>query len=144
MLAMANGTEDEFELNSLFSKIYYPVLTSVGLVGNVFNIIIMSSDVMLKHSSSINLLGLAVADILSLIFYTFKYAVYKAWAVIEPHEFHVYLCVYNNWLLVAANRVTFFITIAFTIERFLAVSFPIKYKAWCSVRKTKVMHRYTS
>ena len=126
---------------NLFGKIYYPTIACVGIIGNISNIIIMSRPSMRKYSSSIYLLGLAVADILVVTFgATLKYSVFKAWVVTSPRWFHEYLCVYNSWLIVSSNRLTWLITMAFTVERFIVVAFPMKYKRIIlSVKNTKVI-----
>ena len=81
-------------LPSFFScslQVYYPAVVVVGITGNILNIIIMTRPSMINYSSTIYLLGLAVADITVLIFQTtFKYIVYKGWHVVNPRGFHVF------------------------------------------------------
>ncbi|ELU10700.1 hypothetical protein CAPTEDRAFT_191066 [Capitella teleta] len=121
-----------------FSQVYYVCLATIGISGNILNLAVMSKSSMSALSSTVYLKGLAVADILALIFQSIlKYTVFKAYSVHNPPAFHVYLCVYNNWVLVGAVRTTFWITVGFTIERYVAIAHPLWGKTWCTVSRAK-------
>lgn len=127
------------ELKEYFGRIYYPIVVTIGIGGNIFNIIILSNKAMTKYSCTQYLLGLACADILVLTFQTtFKYVLQKSWQITEPREFHVYLCVFNNWILIGAVRTTFWVTVGFTIERYIAIAHPLFGKTWCTISRARV------
>ncbi|ELT92370.1 hypothetical protein CAPTEDRAFT_191249 [Capitella teleta] len=124
--------------SNLFGKIYYSLVVFVGLVGNTLNLVILSKRNLTLFSSTVYLIGLACADILVLIFQTtLKYVVYKSWVVTGPHEFMNFVCVYNNWILIGAVRASFWITVGFTIERYIAIAHPLWGKRWCTVSRAK-------
>ena len=133
-----NSTNTD-EIVTLVAKIYFPIVTALGITGNSFNLMILSRKKLIVQSSSIYLIGLAIVDILVLIFQAFfKYVLYKAFGVEEPFWLFLYLCVYNHWALVGAIRSSYWVTVAFTIERWITISFPVQGKVWCTSKRAKV------
>ena len=135
---MNNSTSVDLIVSTI-AKIYFPIVVVVGLSGNIINLIILSQRQLIGLSSSIYLIGLAISDILVLIFQaTFKYILYKAFKVTNPLWLFSFLCIYNHWLLVGAIRASFGITVAFTIERWISITFPIRGKLLCTKQRAKV------
>ena len=121
------------------ARVYYPTVVVIGITGNIINIIVLSRKRMNFSSSNIYLLGLAFADITVLIFQTtFKYIFYKTYNIKTNHGFFEFLCVYNNWLLIGAIRTSFWITVGFTVERYIAIAHPMRGRRWCTKSRAKV------
>lgn len=111
----------------------------LGLVGNGVSIRVLMSKRM-KTSTSIYLIALAVWDMLILFCFLlvfslpvlFKSSLGNFFTAMSPHV--VYL-VYP--LSLTAHTATVYITVGFTVERFVAVCFPLKAAQWCSRQKAR-------
>lgn len=124
---------------SIFSKVYYVTTATLGLIFNILNIFILTRSRMIKHSSSVFLLGVSVADLLTVLFQIiFKYIVYGILKVRTPEWFFVFLCVYNHWLIVAMIRSSFFILLSFTILRYVSIKYSVKGRMWGKPKTAKV------
>lgn len=138
--SQVNNTElAEDTTLDILGKVYYPCVIVTGIIGNVINMAVLSRPALIKHSSNVYLLGLAIADLLVLVFQVnFKYAVYKAYHVTRPRDFFAFLCVYNQGILIGAVRTSFWITVALSVDRYIAVSHPLMARSWSTPWKAKV------
>ncbi|CAH1250789.1 GPR139 [Branchiostoma lanceolatum] len=118
---------DQEEALLIAIKVYYSLLVIVGLPANVLTLYILlqrckrsGED---RCTSSLYLIALAIADSLVLITIVIIYQMILS--MVPPGEF----CPYLNMLDYGAHNASIWIIVAYTIERFIGVYFPVwKYK----------------
>ncbi|XP_078583650.1 uncharacterized protein LOC144866209 [Branchiostoma floridae x Branchiostoma japonicum] len=104
-------------------KVYYSLLIIVGLPANLLTLHILiqrcrrgGED---RCTSSLYLIALAIADSLVLITIVIVYEM--IFSMVPPGEF----CPYLNMLEYGAHNASIWIIVAYTIERFIGVYFPV-------------------
>ncbi|KAI8519103.1 hypothetical protein Bbelb_023600 [Branchiostoma belcheri] len=118
---------DEEEALLVAIKVYYSLLVIVGLPANVLTLYILlqrcARSCEDRRASSLYLIALAIAD--SLVLITIVIIYQMIFSVVPPGEF----CPYLNVLDYGAHNASIWIIVAYTIERFIGVYFPVwKYK----------------
>ena len=114
------------------------VFCVVGVMGNVLAFITFSTKSVRTSTTSVYLRALAVADVLVLITALFRYKTYKIFLTDEQDidtvlHFDPYIQVYVepiHWMALGSSS---FITIVLSLERYMAVKFPLYTKRSCSV-----------
>ena len=109
-----------------------------GFLGNILAFITFSTKSVRQSTTSVYLRALAIADILVLITALFRYKTYKIFLTDEQDlnsvlHFDAYIEVYVepfHWMSLGSSS---FITIILSLERYLAVKFPLVTKRSCSV-----------
>lgn len=118
-------------------QILFPIIMTVGLVGNTLNIVVLSRRWMIS-STNYYLLALAIFDSLYLIFnlviflptfdslkYMWEVKTYlKAIAYIRPT-----VDIFSNCSI--------WLTVTFTVERYIGVRHPMKGKVWCTPQRAR-------
>ncbi|KAK3602745.1 hypothetical protein CHS0354_017201 [Potamilus streckersoni] len=115
-----------------------PVLIILGAVCNILVIVIMRSTYFQNVSTSLYISVNALVDFGSLVF------------VLPPHWIHVnfpwiishgpnsdIMCKVLNFLGWYTSDYGIILTVAMTIERAIAMRFPLKAASWCTLRKVK-------
>ena len=114
------------------------VLCLFGMVGNVLAFVTFSTKSVRKSTTSVYLRALAIADVFVLLTALFRYKSYKIFLT-EENEldsvffFDAYAEVYIeplHWISLGSSS---FITIALSLERYMAVKFPLFTKRSCSI-----------
>lgn len=112
----------------------------VGIFGNILNVLVLTQKNMRQQSSSHVYLGaLAVTDIFMLasaIPYAFGYA-QKSSGVHSHTGFYAHYICYTNGLQAAFIVTSIWITVALTIERFIAISWPLIAKRICTPSRAR-------
>ncbi|XP_064599459.1 FMRFamide receptor-like [Liolophura sinensis] len=118
--------------------IYFPVITTLALIGNALTVSVLRKDV-LNSSSTAYLLGLAVADLLFAIF--FAPTIFRVYLSAMPlRSFQTFYAFYASYFLPLVNTfhtAAVWVTTAFTIERFVAVAMPMKAQKYCTKSRAK-------
>ncbi|ODM90068.1 FMRFamide receptor [Orchesella cincta] len=108
--------------------VFVPIVVIIGVIGNGVAICIFRSKSM-RSSTNIYLTGLAVSDLLYLLF---SFSIYKKfqsiWAYWEYTPFGL-------WLTDCFSSTSVWLTVSFTIERYIAVCHPMKRKAYCTEKR---------
>ncbi|XP_069138819.1 uncharacterized protein [Argopecten irradians] len=114
----------------------YPIIIFLGTVGNVISFVVMIRKTMIHSSTCFYLAVIAVVDTLVLFFSGIRswFAVINGWdaIILSPTACKVFnfltyfLFQYSAWLLVAM-----------TIERFIAIHFPLKAVEYATVSRAK-------
>ncbi|KAK6167834.1 hypothetical protein SNE40_021772 [Patella caerulea] len=118
-------------------KILVPFVAAIGLLGNSLNVLVLRHPFMKGISTNFYLFVLCLADITYLILtlcLSFKHC-----SDSDQHVSAFYFIVYARPLTDLAGNVAVWITVVFTIERYIGVKHPLKGKIWCTVKKAKVI-----
>ncbi|XP_048376282.1 probable G-protein coupled receptor 139 [Stegostoma tigrinum] len=119
--------------------IYYPILATVGVPANLITILILSrGKCNLSKCITRYLLAMAVADLLVLIFEVILYQIKEAYF---SHSFLNYtpICSLNLALLYASIDCSVWLTVFFTIDRFIAICSQSLRTKYCTPRNAAVI-----
>jgi len=110
-----------------------PVIALVGLIGNVLSFVVFVGTYIRHLSSSIYLAALSVADS------GFLLCILVSWGVNSGLD----LFTQNGWcqtfiyLTYVSTFLSVWYVVAFTVERYIAVHFPLKRQELCTTRRAK-------
>ncbi|KAK2725582.1 FMRFamide receptor-like isoform X2 [Artemia franciscana] len=117
-------------------RVLVPIVVAVGVLGNIVSMVILMSRGM-RSSTNLYLTALATSDtlylicifILSLEHYPGTNDVsYRAYWHARP---------YCMWLTDASSNTSVWITVSFTIERYIAVCYPMRRQSLCTESRAK-------
>jgi hypothetical protein len=118
------------------------VVCCVGIIGNIINIIVLSRKMMVKKSNtSIYLTALAIVDIIVTVA-TLPISVGRIMELPELSRyqgFYAYFIVYIYPCQRMFHDTANWITVALTVERYIAISLPLFYKSICSPSRARLI-----
>lgn len=120
----------------IVKQILIPIIASAGIIGNILNIIVLRNRKM-RSSTNVYLSALAVSDMLYLIF-TFTLSFVHCNLPEQP-ESAFYFIPRARVLSDLFGNTAVWLTVAFTIERYIGVCHPMRGKVWCTVGKAKIL-----
>lgn len=141
-LVSANYTENVYGKEALentrfiVQKILSPTVSAIGFLGNTLSIIVLSRRRM-QSSTNVYLIALSVCDLLYLFFsvtLSFVHCSYET----QP-KFAFYYIPYARVLADVFGNIAVWLTVSFTVERYVGVRYPMKGRVWCTVRKAKMI-----
>ena len=113
-------------------------------MGNTLSVMVFSSKEMLGSSSNVYLLLLAVSDsayllcvLMTKILSTFR-CLYFVESTVDVFNRSVILCKALQYLLDVFSDYSTCLILSFTVERFIAVYRPIRFKELCTVQRARV------
>lgn len=118
------------------------VLVFVGLVGNALNVVVFRKYLG-KHSPSVFIFVLAISDSVYLITVFLSRLLATLRCLHAPHTSIDFinrnniLCKLFQFLMDWSSDCSSMLILCFTIERFIAVRFPMRVKQWCTIGRTK-------
>lgn len=126
----------------LFSSL---ILVCLGLIGNFLSVAVFSSKDMRCISSNVYLLLLAISDsmyLLSVLFYKLlthlRCLFLPAITSLDIANMSSFLCISLQCLVDYFSDYSTCLIMAFTIERFIAVYLPHRFKEICTVKRARV------
>lgn len=139
-----NGTVDNFSPNGSMPKLpkaievlqlyYTPILVFFGIFGNTISVYVFFRTKLKKHSSSFYLAALGISDSIFLV------CLYANW--LNMFQINLYHKPVLCHVLIYSSAVCSFMSVwlvaAFTIERFIAVKYPLLRASICTTRRAKL------
>ena len=130
-------TSRELHLTRMIvQRFMVPIIVSLGIIGNIFNIVVLRHPKM-RSSTNIYLLALACCDSIYLLFtlsLSFLHCSNQ-----EQSALSFYYIPYGRVISDLFANTAVWLTVSFTLERYIGVCYPMKGKAWCTVGKAKIV-----
>lgn len=113
---------------------YTPILVYLGSLGNCLSLVVFFGREMCQYSSSVYLGALAISDT------GFLMSVFVVWLnMLEVSVFNrPGFCQFIIYLTTLCSFMSVWLVVAFTIERFIAVEYPLYRQSMCTVARAKV------
>ncbi|XP_064211809.1 thyrotropin-releasing hormone receptor isoform X6 [Tribolium castaneum] len=119
-------------------RVFVPIVVCIGVGGNTVTVMVLTRKRM-RCSTNIYLTALAVADIIYLLFvFVLSFSVYDN---INDRKYELFWRFFGltHWLCDAASNASVWLTVSFTLERYIAVCHPIKGKVLCTENRAKII-----
>lgn len=119
-------------------RVAVPLLMVIGLFGNLITVIIMTRRRM-RSTTNMYLAALAFVDMLYLVL-TFLLGL-SHYPNMAANKYYAYwkLRPFLMMLTDACSNTSVWLTVTFTIERYIAVKYPMKGKVWCTEARAKML-----
>ncbi|KAJ9600366.1 hypothetical protein L9F63_009336, partial [Diploptera punctata] len=116
-------------------RYYIAILILLGTIGNCISVLVFFTTKLRKLSSSFYLAALAISDTGFLI------ALFMAWlnSFGVPLFYITGLCKMNTYLQYVCSFLSAWLVVAFTVERFIAVRYPLRRPSMCTVARAKLV-----
>nr|AAP45004.1 peptide receptor GPCR [Drosophila melanogaster] len=141
MDANESAGEDEemlriaFFIGHFVHQYYIPVLCCTGSIGNILSVFVFFRTKLRKLSSSFYLAALAVSDT---CFLAGLFAQWLNFLNVDIYNQN-YFCQFFTFFSYLASFCSVWFVVAFTVERFIAVIYPLKRQTMCTVRRAKIV-----
>ncbi|XP_061396480.1 cysteinyl leukotriene receptor 1-like [Musca vetustissima] len=114
---------------------YVPIIVGTGTIGNILSVVVFFKTKLRKLSSSFYLAALAVSDT------CFLFGLFIQWLnFMDVHIYNrEYFCQFFTFFSNLACFCSVWFVVAFTVERFIAVMYPLKRQTMCTVRRAKMV-----
>lgn len=112
-----------------------PIVATVGLLGNILNILVLFQPSM-RTSTNVYLLVLSLADSVFLLFNFILSILDCSRRDLAETAYH--FNPYGRFVSNYSGNVAVWVTVVFTVERYIAVCHPIHGKVWCTVNRAKL------
>ncbi|XP_008548250.1 pyrokinin-1 receptor [Microplitis demolitor] len=123
-------------LLDLFHKFYIPFIILLGLVGNLLSCIVFLNTHLKMRSSSYYLAALAMTDFSFLIALMFVWLNFRVgWRVFNEDGW----CEILVYVSAVCSSLSVWLTVAFTVERFIAVQYPLHRPYICTIARAKMI-----
>ncbi|XP_050699410.1 thyrotropin-releasing hormone receptor-like [Eriocheir sinensis] len=128
-----NFTDEQWGVVRQLNLYYVPLLIVVGFVGNLLSCVVFLNTRLRMRSSSYYLAALAVADV------TYLFILFLVWLdMLGFNTFNVnVMCQLEIYLGSVSSSLSVWLTVAFTVERFIAVQYPLQRPTVCTVHRAK-------
>ncbi len=122
-------------MNAVFTNI----VVILGTVGNALTIVILTNRVM-RSSTNVYLSALAVWDIVVLVCTLLLIGIEAIPEAVSYRNYvYAYVVAWIYPLALVAQTATIWLTVSFTVERYIAVCHPLKAARMCTIRRAKIV-----
>ncbi|EDV51233.2 neuropeptides capa receptor [Drosophila erecta] len=124
-----------FFIGDFVHQFYIPVVCCTGSIGNILSVFVFFRTKLRKLSSSFYLAALAVSDT---CFLAGLFAQWLNFLNVDIYNRN-YFCQFFTFFSYLASFCSVWFVVAFTVERFIAVIYPLKRQTMCTVRRAKIV-----
>lgn len=120
-----------YNIGDFLTHYYLPAVVLVGGIGNILSVIVFYKTKLKKLSSSYYLAALGISDTCFLI------CAFVSWLnYININIFNKnYFCQFFTFTSGLCSFLSVYFVVAFTVERFIAVLYPLKRQTMCTVKR---------
>lgn len=119
-------------------RVAVPLLMVIGVFGNLITVIIMTRRRM-RSTTNMYLAALALVDMFYLVL-TFLLGLSHYPNMAQPrYQLYWHLRPFLMMLTDACSNTSVWLTVTFTIERYIAVRYPMKGKVWCTEARARML-----
>lgn len=122
----------------VIQRVLTPCLVIGGILGNLINIAVLTQKSMRHSSTNIYLSVLALFDILYLLF-AFTMSLKHYDSIVNTNAYIRYNKPIGKPLVDTFSNTTVWLTLTFTIERYIGVCHPMKGKKWCTAKRAQIV-----
>lgn len=122
-------------ISDFVNKYYVPIICCTGSIGNILSVFVFFMTKLRKLSSSFYLAALAISDT------CFLCGLFVQWLnFLNVNIYNLnYFCQFFTFISYLASFCSVWFVVAFTVERFIAVMYPLKRQIMCTVRRAKIV-----
>lgn len=122
-------------ISDFVNKYYVPIICCTGSIGNILSVFVFFMTKLRKLSSSFYLAALAISDT------CFLCGLFVQWLnFLNVNIYNQnYFCQFFTFFSYLASFCSVWFVVAFTVERFIAVMYPLKRQIMCTVRRAKIV-----
>lgn len=124
-----------FFIGDVLTHYYTPGLVLVGSIGNILSVLVFFKTKLRKLSSSFYLAALGISDTCFLIGAFISWLNYVNIKIYNQE----YYCQFFTYFSGLCSFLSVWFVVAFTVERFIAVLYPLKRQTMCTVRRAKIV-----
>ncbi|ALC43671.1 CG33696 [Drosophila busckii] len=124
-----------FMISDCVNKYYVPIICCTGSIGNILSVFVFFMTKLRKLSSSFYLAALAISDTCFLIGLFVQWLNFLNVNIYNRN----YFCQFLTFFSYLASFCSVWFVVAFTVERFIAVMYPLKRQIMCTVRRAKIV-----
>ncbi|XP_055606082.1 neuropeptides capa receptor [Uranotaenia lowii] len=123
------------ELLSVINFYYIPALVLFGSIGNILSVLVFFKTKLKKLSSSYYLAALGLSDTCYLV------GLFVPWLNLIDIKIYTLegYCQFFTFFSNLCSFLSVWFVVAFTVERFIAVMYPLKRQTMCTVRRAKIV-----
>jgi hypothetical protein len=121
-----------YQLGDFLTHYYTPFLVFFGSIGNILSVIVFFKTKLRKLSSSYYLAALGISDTCFLLG---AFASWLNYVNINIYN-REYYCQFFTYISGLCSFLSVWFVVAFTVERYIAVLYPLKRQTMCTVKRT--------
>lgn len=132
---MADDTWMSVKIIDSITFYYTPLIVLAGSIGNILSVLVFFKTKLRKLSSSYYLAALGVSDTCFLLT---SFCQWFNFADVNLYNQNVF-CQFFTYVSFVSCFLSVWYVVAFTVERFIAVLYPLKRQTMCTVRRAKIV-----
>ncbi|CAD5209939.1 unnamed protein product [Bursaphelenchus okinawaensis] len=122
---------------TLPTVVIYGLILLLGFVGNLCTCIVIATNKSMHNPTNYYLFNLAVSDLLMLIL-GLPMELWGVFDVVYPYRFNAFFCKSRAFLIEFTSCASVLTMTCFSIERWLAICYPLKHKSFSSCYRATI------
>lgn len=114
---------------------YIPIITMVGIVGNILSVVIFFCTSLKKISSSYYLAALSISDTCFLVLISLNWLNFQEISFVNQNV----ICEFYSFLQGVCSFLSVWFVVAFTMERLIVVLYPLKRRSVCTTKRAVIV-----
>ena len=123
------------QLMNILQLYVLPIVIAIGLLGNALSLAVFLGSYLNRYSSNVYLSALAISDSVFLI------SLVLSWASQVGYEFYNVQgwCQALSYLTYVASCLSVWYVVAFSLERYIAVCYPLRRQEMCTAKRARIV-----